>query len=366
MIGARFRTFRFCTTPGRLSVSALFVLVAMLLVMGLCGCAPLPRQEAGPEPPAAPAEPNETAARAATVTLSLEFEPGTKTRYRVTTEAVMALEGPETAVQDNASTAPLPKMSEASEVVFAQEILGPAPGDANTAVALVTIEQVRYVRTSSGQPDLAFDSRGPADPNSPFARLIGQTYTIEINLLGYVPGVFNLAPARLAVRGPTPAHAAALELVSPPAIFLRHGFFTLPGPDVGSLTAGDRWRGLQQFTLKAPATGLGPLGTYRFEKIYRMERVEQRPTGAVAVVDFVGSPVPRRAPDGRLVEVPLLSCLYGGSGEFNLDAGRVERYVEHLEVRTSLPAPGSSASGDLDGRSVSATRFCRVQRLDRD
>jgi hypothetical protein len=178
------------------------VLVGIILAMMLFGCSPLPRQGAGPEPPVVPAEPNEAAAQSEKITLSLEFEPGTKTRYRVTTEAVTAMEGPETAVRDNASTAPFPKVSESSEVVFTQEILGTVPEDTNAVVALVTIEQARYVRTSTGQPDLAFDSQEPADQNSPFAKLIGQTYTIEISPLGYVPGVFNLRPARLAVRGP--------------------------------------------------------------------------------------------------------------------------------------------------------------------
>lgn len=342
------------------------VLVGMILAIGLFGCSPLPRQGAGLEPPVVPAEPNEASAQSEKITLSLEFEPGTKTRYRVTTEAVTAMEGPETAVQDNASTAPFPKVSESSEVVFTQEILGPVSEETNTVVALVTIEEVRYVRTSPVQPGLAFDSQEPADQNSPFAKLIGQTYTIEISPLGYVPGVFNLLSARLAVRGSTPAHAAALELVSPPAIFRRHGFFSLPGPDVGSLAVGGQWRGVQQITLKAPGADMDRLGTHRFDKIYRLESVEQRPVGAVAVVVFAGSPRPRRSPDGHLAEVPFLSCSYVGGGEFNLDAGRVEDYLEHLEVRMPLPGTGSPPAEGPEGRIVIATRFCRVQRLDLD
>ena len=340
------------------------VLVGIILAMMLFGCSPLPRQGAGPEPPVVPAEPNEAAAQSEKITLSLEFEPGTKTRYRVTTEAVTTMEGPETAVRDNASTAPFPKVSESSEVVFTQEVLGTVPEDTNAVVALVTIEQARYVRTSTGQPDLAFDSQKPADQNSPFAKLIGQTYTIEINPLGYVSGVFNLRPARLAVRGPTAAHAAALDLVSPPAIFSRHGSFSLPGPDVGSLAIGGRWRGVQQVTLKAPGTDMDRMGTHRFEKIYLLESVEQRPVGTVAMVVLTGSPRPRKTPDGRLAEVPFLSCSYVGSGEFNLDAGRVEGYLEHLEVR--MPLPGTGSPPAEEDRIVIATRFCWVQRLDLD
>jgi len=338
----------------------------MILGIGLFGCSPPPRQGAGPGPTVIVAEPKEAAAQSEKLTFSLKFEPGTKARYRVTTEAVKAMEGPETEVRDNASTAHFPKVSESSEVVFTQEILAPVPEDTSTVAALVTIEQVRYVRTSPGQPDLTFDSQEPMDQNSPFARLIGHTYTIEINPLGYVPGVFNLRPARLAVRGPTPAHAAALDLVSPSAIFPRHGSFSLPGPDVGSLSVGGRWRGVQQLTLKAPGTDMDRLGTHRFEKIYRLESVEQRPVGAVAVVVFVGSPTPRMTPDGRLAEVPFLSCLYVGGGEFNLDAGRVEVYLEQLEVRMPLPGTASPSAEGHEGRIVIATRFCRVQRLDLD
>ena len=344
----------------------LHILFGMILTIGLFGCSPLPRQGTDPELPTVSAESDEAAAQSENITLSLEFKPGTKTRYRVTTEAVTAMEGPETAVLDNASTALIPKVSESSEVVFTQEILESPPEDSNIVVALITIDQVRYMRRVSGQLDLAFDSQESSDQNSPFAKLIGQTYTIEISPLGYVPGVFNLRPARLAVRGPAPAHAAALDLVSPSAIFPRHGYFSLPGPDIGSLAVGGRWRGVQQVTLRAPGTNMDRLGTHRFDKIYQLQGVEQRPEGTVAVVVFEGSPKPRRIPDGRPAEVPFLSCSYVGGGEFNIDAGRVEGYFEQLEVRMLLPVTGSPPIEDPEGRVVIASRSCWVQRLDLD
>ena len=341
------------------------VLVGMILTIGLLGCSLMPRQGADTESTVAPTESNRAAAQSEKIVLSLNHKSGTKTCYRVTTEIVVAIEGIETAVQDDTSTALFPKVSESSEVVFTQEILGPTPEDTNSAIALITIDQVRYKRASTRQPNLAFDSREPADYNSPFAGLIGQAYTIEINPLGYVPGVFNLRPVRLAVRGPTPVHAAALNLVSPPSLFSRHGYFNLPGPDVGSLAVGDNWRGVQQFTLKVPGTNIG-LGTHRFDKIYHLESVEQRPVGSVAVAVFVGSFKPRRTPDGRLVEDPFLSCSYSGGGEFNLDAGRVESYLEKLEMRMPLVGTESSSIEGSEGRVIIATRYCSVQRLDLD
>ena len=337
------------------------VLLSMILAIGPFGCSLVPRQDASPELTAVPAEPNEDTSQSEKITLSLNFEAGTKIRYQVTTEAVTAIENPQTAVLDNASGIPFPKVSELSEVVFTQEILGTLSEDANTIVALITIDQVKYIRTSPEQPDLVFDSKESSDQNSPFAKLVGQTYTIEINPLGYVPGVFNLRPARLSVRGPTPAHAAALDLVSPTAIFLRHGFFSLPGPDVGSLAVGDRWRGVQQYTLRAPVTDIDPLGTYRFEKIYWLQSIKQRPMGTVAEVVFEGSPIIRRPQDGQSSDIPFLSCSYTGGGEFNLDAGRIEGYLEHLEVRMSL---SEKESPPAEGRIVIATRSCWVQRLD--
>ena len=340
------------------------VLVGLNVAIVLFGCSPSPRQGARPEPQAVPAEPEEIAARSERITLFLEFRPGTKTRYRVTTEAVTIMEDVEVAIGGNFSPAPLARISEAIEVVFTREILEPASKDPNTVAALITIDQVKYSRKSPEQADLVFDSREPAHRGSPFARLIGQTYTIEIHPLGYVPGIFNLNTVRLAVRGSSPAHAAALDLVSPPAIFQRHGFFSLPGPDVGSLAAGGRWRGVQQVTFKTLGAGMDRLGTHRFEKIYRLESVEQRPGGAVAVVAFTGSPIPRRPTDGRLSEIPFLSCSYVGGGEFNLDAGRVEDYVEHLEARIPLPRTGSSRGENSEGSIVIATRSLRAQRLE--
>jgi hypothetical protein len=342
------------------------VLFAMILAMGPFGCSLMPKQDASPELPAVSAEPNETATQSEKITLSLDFEAGTKTRYQVTTEAVTAIENPQTAIQGNASISILPKVSELSEVVFTQEILGALPENTNIVVALVTIDKVKYIRTSPGQPDMVFDSKEPADQNSPFAKLIGQTYTIEINPLGYVPGVFNLRPARLAVRGPTEAHASALDLVSPPAIFTRHGFFSLPGPDVGSLVVGDCWRGVQQYTLRAPGMDMDRLGTHRFEKIYRLESVKQQPVGTVAEVVFEGAPIPKRIQDDQPADIPFLSCSYAGGGEFNLNAGRVEVYLEHLQVRMPLPETGIPSNEGPGGRIVVATRSCWVQKLDPD
>jgi hypothetical protein len=153
-------------------------------------------------------------------------------------------------------------------------------------------------------------------------------------------------------------------LVSPPAIFLRHGYFQLPGPDLGALVVGGRWRGLQRFTLEAPGIGLGQLGTYKFEKIYRLEAVEQRPAGAIAEVTFAGSPIPRSTPNGNVAQAPFLSYFYAGGGKFNLGAGRIEEYVEHLEVRMPPGKTASPSAASADADVVVATRSCRVRRLD--
>jgi hypothetical protein len=278
----------------------------------------------------------------------------------------MAIEGPETKVENYASSVPLPKVSELSEVVFTQEVLGQLPEDTNMVVAMITIDKIRYNRTSSRQPALVFDSQKPEDQNSPLASLIGQTYTIEINPLGYVPGVFNLRPARLAVRGSTPAHAAALDLVSPSKIFLRHGYFNLPGPDIGSVAVGGRWRGMQQFTLGSTGTDFNRLGTHRFEKVYRLESVEKQSVGTVAEVVFEGSPISRRAQDSRPADIPFLSCSYVGGGKFNLDAGRVEGYLEHLELSMPFSMTGSPPAKGSEDPSVIVIRDCLVRRLDLD
>lgn len=334
----------------------------MILATGPFGCSPPPRQDMGNEPLAVSVGPNEVDIQAKKIILSLNFEAGTKIRYQVTTEAVMAIEKSEIAIQSNASTTISPKVSETSEVIFTQEILGTLPEDANTVIALITIEKVKYVRTSSGQPDLVFDSKEPADQNNPFAKLIGQTYTIEIDPLGYVTGIFNLRQVRLAVRGSTAAHAAALDQVSPSGIFPRHGYFSLPGPDVGSLAIGDQWRGLQQYTLRTPGTNMDPLGTYRFEKIYRLQSVKHQPMDTTAEIVFEASPIPKRTQNSQSVDIPFLSCSYAGGCEFNLDVGRIENYLEHLEVR--MPSPENKLLSSKEGNIIIATRSCWVQRLD--
>lgn len=342
------------------------ILLAMILAIGIFGCSLLPRQDASPKATAIPAEPNKDTSHSEKVFLSLNLKAGTKSSYKVTTEAITAIGSALTAIQGNAPIAISPKVSELSEVVFTQEILGPLPGDANTAVALITINQVKYIRTSPGQPDIVFDSRKSTDQNNPFSKLIGQTYTIEINPLGYVPGVFNLRSARFAVRGPTESHVAALDLVSPPAIFPRHGFISVPGPDVGSLAIGDQWRGVQQYTLRAPGTNIDRLGTYRFEKIYQLQSVKQQPVGAVAEIVFEGSPIIKSTQNDQSGDIPFLSCSYTGGGEFNLNAGLIEGYLEHLEVRMPLPENESLPTEDSEGRIVIATRSCWVQRLNLD
>ena len=343
-----------------------YIIIVMILGIILFGCSLDPEQNTEPKAPAISAEPNEAAVQSDKITFSLEFEPGTKIRYRITTETIMALERHEDTAKSNTSTIPLPKVWESSEMIYTQEILGPVPESTDTVIAQITIEQVRYNLASDGQPDLLFDTQKSTDQNSPFAKLIGQTYTIEVNHLGYVLGIFNLHPARLAVRGRTTAHAAALEMVSPPAIFPRHGFFSVPGTDVGALSVGGRWRGVQQLILKPIVTNIYRLGTHRFDNIYELESLEQREAGTVGEIVFVGSPRSRINSDGRLIEVPFLSCSYAGGGEFNFDAGRVESYFEQLEVRMPLPTTRSRSTENNEGRIVIATHLCRVQQLDLD
>jgi hypothetical protein len=336
--------------------------VALLSIVALLGCSSAPEPQAGPDTPEIDPKPNKIADPRETVTFSLALRPGTKTRYSVSTEAMTAVGPRDYGAGEDASAGAPPKVFEACEVVFTQEVLGPVPDDVNAVVALVTIEEVRYSRTSAGQPDLAFDSGGSVDQESPFAGLIGKAYTIEINRLGYVTGVFNLRPVRTAVRGSTPAHQAALKLVSPPAIFARHGYFTVPGPDVGPVAQGGRWRGVRQFTLDAPGIDFGALRIHRFEKLYRLERVERRTAGAFAIVRFTASPMPRRTAAGR-IEVPYLSWSYTGRAGFDLEAGWVRAYREHLEVQIPLASPAVSARATPDGPSLIATRTLNVRRL---
>jgi hypothetical protein len=342
------------------------ILLGTALTVGLFGCSSSPEQDTYPAALKVAAEPIQTVDPSEKITFSLAITPGIKSRYQAITETVWTIEAPETATQDSGSTASLPTVSESSIVNFTQEILGPAPGDPRAAAALVTIDQATYTRKLPGQADLTYDSRETTNPDNPFANLIGKTYTIEISPLGYVSGVFNLSEAQQAVRGSTPAHDAALDLLSPALIFARHGAFSLPGADIGSVIIGDRWRGVQQFTLKAPVAGVEGLGTHRFDKIYRLERVVKRPDGTVAIVAFEGALRPGRRQKSPRPEIPILSYSYAGGGQFNVDARRVEAYVDYLEVRLALSGNSMLPTKGTQGDTVRVTRHFQTQRLDRE
>jgi len=331
------------------------LLLGMVLTSGLFGCSAPPKQDTTPTPLKVAAEPNQTVDLPEKITFSLALTPGTKSRYQAITETTWTLEGPVP-----------PTASESSELVFSQEILAPNTEDPHAAVALVTIEQATYARKLPGQADLSCNSRDMTHPDNPFAQLIGKTYAIEISPLGYASGVFNLSAARQAVRGSTPAHDAALDLLSPARIFARHGSFSLPGADLGPVAPGGRWRGAQQFTLKAPLPGRERLGTRRFDKIYRLERAARRTDGTVAVVTFAGTLRPSRREGASQSDDPILSYAYTGGGEFNVGAGRVEAYADFLEARLSLAQNSLPPTTGAHGSVVLMKRHFQMQRLDQD
>ena len=296
------------------------------------------------------------------VELVLKFAPEDSTTYKLTTQAQRGIkwEGPllpEAAFKGGQTSSRI-------EITFTRQIQ--STDDKGNAVAKITIEGLKYLSIIRDNPVLDFDSSRAKDRNSPLAKLIGQSYTIEITPAGRVSKVIDVSQAQAAVKGGSSAAKIALALLSPDAIKERHAIPAMPPADRNRLRAGDNWSGIKTFSF-------GLRGAKSYERIYTLKEVKDTGGRRIAIVEMKAVPTTEMAEQLHKEQaMGDFSKMFGNTetytGELKLDltAGKVEEYLERLESEWIAVEPSVGQKDDKEPAvlKMTATRLYHLEKTD--
>ncbi len=297
-------------------------------------------------------------AEAKLVTLALKFSPQDSTNYRVTTEMEdsVKLEG---AMPDKVEAKDKRNFIR-TELVFTQQIQ--SINDKGDAVANITIKGLKYLSVYKNDTVLDFD--GSKDQTNPLAKLIGQSYTIEVAPTGEVVRVADVNQAKAAVTGTPAAVKAASAILDTEAIKDRHGMAILPVSDKNRLAVGGSWGNVKVFSFRM-------LGSKSYEKVYKLDKVSNVNGRQVAVVDMNAIPSSEMAE--ALNKEPSTAAItkmfdntetYNGKLTMDATGGKVESYSEKLQTEWVMVAP-SAKPADNEEPSVLKMRAVRAYSIEK-
>lgn len=298
-----------------------------------------------------------------TVQLTLKFTAQDSTTYKVTTvgEKTVSWEGPTESKPDafkGGST------GNRIEITFTQKIQ--SIDDKGNAVARITIKDLKYSAVVKDNTVMEFDSSIEKDQNSPFYKLIGQSYTIELSPAGQVSKIIEVNKALSAVKGTSTTHKTAATLLLPRVIKERHSIPGLPAADKNKIRTEEKWSNTRAFDF-------GMLGTKSFERIYTLKEIKDSDSGPVAIA--VMKAIPSTDMAGQLHKEQtsgLLSRMFDSTdsytGELKLDlkTGKVKQYLEELKsqwVAIDL-AGGQQGNKTPAALRMTATRIYLFEKID--
>jgi len=329
-------------TPAR-TFGHLSCIVACLFLLA-AGCAPAEKVAVKPQvepqkqiPEVVPqAVPQVTPKELPPPPLALKFTPQDSATYKVITEAQQSVEWKGTVPAEPAYTSG--SRLDRIEITFTQQIQ--SIDDLGNAVAKITIEGLKYHSETTDKPLIDFNSTDPNSRRSPLARILGQSYTIEISTTGEVTKIIDTQQAYDALGPPSsPEGRIPFAIIEPAAIKERHGTLVLPQPDKNRLRAGDNWSSTKTFSF-------GPMGSSSYEKIYTLKEIKDvnNPNSVVAVMSTIPAPEMPKDPNTKQTEFDLLDTFdntgtYTGWLKFDSAAGKVEKYSEKLESTWSVVIP---------------------------
>jgi hypothetical protein len=311
-------------------------------VIGLCvlaaGCAapapapPTPTPVQPPPPPPPPAPPEQVAA------LSLKFAPDDSTTYRLLTEGTRSVTYEGTLARDPSLKGG--ETGDSVEMIFSQRIQ--SVNDQGNAVAQITIKQLKYLAKVKSDTVVDFDSSRDQDQNNPLAKLIGQSYTIEITPAGQVTRIIDAKEAQAAVKG----NATAQRLLESDEIKERHAVAALPGAGRNELRTNDHWSSVK-------TADFGMLGAKAYERIYVLREIKEQNGSRIAAIEMNAIPTAEAAEQlhkekGADAFSKMFDNIdeYTGLLDLDLTTGKVQRYVEKLRSEWVIVDPTAKTRTD--------------------
>lgn len=298
-----------------------------------------------------------------TIELALKYTPQDSTTYKYTAEAQRGIkwEGPvskEDAFQGGTTSSRV-------ELTFTQQIQ--STDEKGNAVAKITITALKHLSIIRDNPALDFDSSREKDKNNALAKLIGQSYTIEINPAGRATKVIDANQAQEAVKGTSPATKTAVAMLTPITIIERHTIPAMPAKNKNKLRKGDNWTSLKSFSF-------GLMGSKVYQRIYTLKDVTEKDNRRIALVEMKANPTTEMAEKlhkekdiGDFSKMFENTETYTGRLEVDLTAGKVEKCLEKLESEWIAVEPMAGEKDEEKEPAVLtmiANRFYSLEKID--
>jgi len=330
--------------------------VCLLILIG--SCAP-----AGKEITAAKVRVEKAPAPEA-VRLALKFAPQDSTSYKATTEEELSFKY-EGTLPTNADSSQ-GRSCKKTELTFTEQIQ--SIDDKGNAVVKITIEDLKYSSIIKDKTVLDFDKSKNNQPTTPLARLIGQSYTIEIAPTGQVVRIIDVNQAQAAVDGPAAGNETALAMVSQQTIKDRHGTLVLPAADQNQLHTGGNWSNTRSFSFKF-------MGSKSYERVYTLKEVKDANNHRTAIVDMSAIPTSKMAEQLHKEHTSTdLSGKFDSTGtytgrlEFDLTAGKVKKYIEKVQLEwvavDPYPRTGREREEGPAAMRLGAARLYTLEKID--
>jgi len=320
---------------------ACFAGLVVCLLLLAASCAPPDK-----EPDITRAEPAEPVTQPpvpGAVTLALKFAAQDSANYRLITERNRRVDFEGALSGDAAFKGG--ETGDKVEMTFGQQIQ--SVDDKGNAVAKITITALKYLAKEKDVLRLDFDSLRAEDRNSPFARLIGHSYTIEITPSGEVIRVIDAEQARAAVGS-------------------GHTVAALPPADKSSLRTKDDWSKIKTFDF-------GLLGAKAYERIYLLKEVKKVRGRNIAVVEMNAIPTTDVAEQMQGEQLPNAFAkmfdsrdIYTGRLRLDLTAGKVDSYFEKMLSEWVVVDPLAKGPVDQEPATLRmmATQLYSLERID--
>lgn len=296
------------------------------------------------------------------VELTLKYTPDDSTTYTIITEAVRKIDWEGLYPNDTAFRGG--QTSSRNEMTFTQQIQ--STDEKGNAVAKITIDSLKHLSIVRDNPVLDFDSSREKDKDSPLARLIGQSYTIEITPAGRLSKIIDANQAQTAIGGTTSADKTAAALLSNEVITERHSIPAIPASDKSRVKAGDNWSSIKTLSF-------GLMGSQTYERIYTLKNIEETDNQKIATVEMNAVPTTEGA--GQLHKEKTIGDFskmfentetYTGELKLNMTAGKVEKCIEKLQSEWIAIDPSAAQKEEKEPAvlKMTATRLYHIEKTD--
>lgn len=271
--------------------------------------------------------------------LALNLQPQSEVSYRVIIESGKDYEFLQPSINETTEN----HTRNRSEMVFAQKT--ESIDENGNAVVNITIKELKYLATGPKGTTIDFDSTRAKDKSNQLAKLIGQSYKIEITPNGQVK-VLDTAAIKGIVKSGF-AGKVAKNLLSTTGIEERHRVLALI--DAGDKIAkkGDTWSSLT-------ASPAGMLQSKSYEKQYTVQEIKKRNDQQIAVITMDATTSSKRASDlpdgakgmGFFAKMFEDTDTYTGKLELNLSTGQIIQYQELLKAEWVAAEPPEEQKSD--------------------